>query len=64
MSIDMRDQFAIQILNGLLSNAGGPIQQCGMRGWGTTNCDFNDVITLSYQLADAMIAERNKESQP
>lgn len=61
MSISLRDQFAIQVLSGLLSNPGGPIQQCGMRGWGTTNCDFDDVIALSYQLADGMLTERDKQ---
>ena len=49
-----RDHMALDILNGLCSNPGGPFQANDYNGWGLVNCTVEDVARLSYQLADAM----------
>ncbi len=55
-----RDYLAAQAMQGLMANPGGPVQANGSSGWSFTNCDKNDVATLAYVLADAML----KASKP
>ena len=57
---DLRDEFAMVALQGLLSNSGGAIQSNAMNGWGFVNCELEDVTTLSYNIADAMMKARGK----
>jgi len=60
--MSLRDWFAGKAMEGLLSNPGGPIQANGMSGWSFTNCRDNDVASLVWVIADAMIAARGGES--
>ena len=57
---DLRDEFAMVALQGLLSNSGGAIQSIATNGWGFVNCELEDVTTLSYAIADAMMKARGK----
>lgn len=58
--IDLRDWFAGLAMQGLCANSGGPSQANNMSGWGIVNCDVEDVASQSYQIADAMLAERER----
>lgn len=57
----LRDYFAAKAIQGLLANPGGPIQANGMRGWNWCNCSPEDAANLAYCIADAMLAQREKE---
>lgn len=56
----LRDQFAMHAMNGLLSNSGGVIQPNSFSGTGYVNCSHDDVAAWAYELADAMLKERDK----
>ena len=56
----LRDYFAAKALQGLLANAGGPIQANGMSGWGFCNSTVQHAAKFAYEWADAMLAERAK----
>lgn len=56
----LRDQFAVQAMNGLLSNSGGVIQFNSMSGTGYVNGNSDGVASWAYELADAMLKERDK----
>lgn len=56
----LRDQIAMQAMNGLLSNSGGVIQSNGFSGTGYVNCSHSSVAEWAYELADAMLKERSK----
>lgn len=58
--MSMRDAFAMKALQGLLANPGGPIQANGMSGWSWCNCTAEDVASLTYSMADAMLAARER----
>lgn len=58
----LRDYLASKALQGLLANAGGPVQTNGRTGWGLVNCALSDIATLAYQMADAMLAAREVQS--
>ncbi len=57
------DEFAKAALQGLLSNPGGIIQANPMSGTGWVNCHDTGEVEVSRwasEIADAMMAERNK----
>lgn len=54
----LRDYFAAKAMQGLMANPGGPVQASCMSGWSFANCDKNDVATLAYVMADAMLGAR------
>ncbi len=54
----LRDYFAAKALQGLTANPGGPIQANDRSGWDMVNCDANNVATLAYAMADAMLRAR------
>lgn len=54
----LRDQFAMRIVAGLCANPGGPFQANATVGWELTNCTDADVASLTWRLADAMLAAR------
>ena len=54
----LRDYFAAKSMQGLLANSGGPIQSNSMQGWDLTNCTDNDIATVAYRMADAMLKAR------
>lgn len=56
----LRDQIAIAAMSGLLSNSGGVVQANCMTGTGYANCDSEGVASWAYELADAMLKERDK----
>lgn len=62
--LSARDYFAASVIQGLLANPGGCIQQRPDMGWGWCNCTAEGVAEFVYQLADAMLAERDRNNQP
>lgn len=56
----LRDQFAMAALTGLLANSGGPVQASALRGTGYVNHETADVAGWAYELADAMLKEREE----
>lgn len=60
--MSMRDAFALAALQGLLANPGGPIQANGMNGWSWCNCTAEDVASLTYSMADAMLKARENKA--
>lgn len=59
-SMDIRTTIATKMMQGLLSNPGGPVQRNDMNGWALTNCSHQDVAEFSVALADVLIEELNK----
>lgn len=57
---DIRTTIATKMMQGLISNPGGPVQRSEMSGWAFTNCSHQDVAEFSVALADALIEELNK----
>lgn len=55
-----REYFAAMAMQGLLANAGGPIQQNGSTGWGLTNVTHEQVAGVACRFADALLAELAK----
>lgn len=58
--MDIRTTIATKMMQGLLSNPGGPVQSSAECGWAFTNCSHQDVAEFSVALADALIEELNK----
>lgn len=58
--MDIRTTIATKMMQGLISNPGGPVQRSEMSGWAFTNCSHQDVAEFSVALADALIEELNK----
>ena len=56
----LRDYFAAKVVQGLLANSSGPVQDNSRSGWGFVNCEIQDIANLSYELADSMIKARMK----
>lgn len=56
----LRDYFVASVMQGLLSNAGGPIQANGMNGWALVNTDKDQLVSFVYNLADAMLKHRTE----
>lgn len=52
-----REYFAAMAMQGLLANAGGPIQQNGSTGWGLTNVTWDQVAGVARRAADALLAD-------
>lgn len=52
-----REMFAINAMQGLLSNSGGVIQGNPMSGTGWCNSDAQSLAQLSLECADALLAE-------
>lgn len=59
----LRDYFAAKAMNAVLANNGGAVQANSACGWSLCNCTFSDVAEFSYQVADAMLSERDKQRQ-
>ena len=59
--MSLRDYFAAKAMNAVLANNGGAVQANSACGWSLCNCTFSDVAEFSYQVADAMLAEREKQ---
>jgi hypothetical protein len=58
--LSKRELFAAMAMQGLLANAGGPIQQNGMTGWGLTNVTHEQVAGVACRFADALLTELAK----
>ena len=56
----LRDYFAAKVVQGLVANPGGPIQQDDQCGWRLTNCTYDDIAEHAYRLATAMLAVRGE----
>ncbi|MBB6580059.1 hypothetical protein HNP33_004185 [Comamonas odontotermitis] len=54
----MRDYFASKALQGMLANAGGPIQANGISGWALVNATHDQVAAEAYAWANAMLKAR------
>ena len=59
--MSLRDYFAAKAMQGILANPGGAVQANSACGWSLCNCSFDDVAEFSYQIAEAMLAERNRQ---
>ena len=59
--MSLRDYFAAAALQGLMGNSGGPWQANPSSGTGWCNCSAEDVASVAYDLADAMIAARERK---
>ena len=59
--MSLRDYFAAKAMNAVLANNGGAVQANSACGWSLCNCTFSDVAEFSYQVADAMLAERERQ---
>jgi hypothetical protein len=59
--INLRDYFAAAAMQGLMGNSGGPWQANPSSGTGWCNCSAKDVASVAYDLADAMIAARERK---
>lgn len=57
----LRDYFAAKAMNAVMANNGGAVQANSACGWSLCNCTLSDVAEFSYQVADAMLAEREKQ---
>jgi hypothetical protein len=58
----LRAFIATKAMQGLLANPGGPIQQNDITGWGLTNTRAEGVAKTACAMADALIAELEKQS--
>lgn len=56
----MRRHSVAHALGGLLANSGGPVQANPMSATGYANTNAADVAAWAYELADAMLREREK----
>lgn len=56
----LRDEFAMAAITGLLANSGGPAQENGLTATGCANSSASDVAAWAYELAGAMMKEREK----
>jgi hypothetical protein len=59
--MSLRDYFAAAALQGLMGNSGGPWQADPMCGTGWCNSDASLVALTAYDIADAMIAARERK---
>lgn len=56
--IKIRDELAGKVMQGMLSNPGGPVQRSEMTGWSSPiNCTHDDVAREALFYADALMAE-------
>jgi hypothetical protein len=55
-----REMFAMNAMQGLLSNSGGVIQGNNYSGTGWCNSDANDLARLSLECADELLKELEK----
>lgn len=53
---ELRQRYFGEVMKGLLSNLGGPIQASELSGWKVTNCNIDDVIRFALDVADRMVA--------
>lgn len=60
--MNLRDLFAAAAMQGLLSS-GGPVQPSPSSGWGFVNCNASTVAGMAYELADAMLAARERKEE-
>ncbi len=49
------NHIAAMLMQGLLANPGGPIQANGASGWGWTNCKYQDVVDMTYDIVEEMV---------
>jgi hypothetical protein len=56
--LNKREYFAAMAMQGLLSNPGGPIQANGSTGWGLTNVTWDQVASVAWRAADALLDEQ------
>jgi hypothetical protein len=61
MKDGLRDQFAAAAMQGLMGNSGGPWQADPMCGTGWCNFDASLVALTAYDIADAMLAARERK---
>ena len=47
-ALSFRDIAALNAMQGLCANPGGPFQENGRSGWGLVNCTLDDVATTAY----------------
>jgi hypothetical protein len=59
--MSLRDYCAAAAMQGLMGNSGGPWQADPMRGTGWCNSDASLVALTAYDIADAMIAARERK---
>jgi hypothetical protein len=59
--MSLRDYFAAAALQGLMGNSGGPWQADPMCGTGWCNSDASLVALTAYDIADAMLAARERK---
>jgi len=59
--MSLRDYFAAAAMQGLMGNSGGPWQANPSSGTGWCNCDADDVASVAYNIADAMLAARTRK---
>ncbi len=59
--MNLRDYFAAAALQGLMGNSGGPWQADPMCGTGWCNSDASLVALTAYDIADAMLAARERK---
>lgn len=60
INLSKRELFALQAMQGLLSNSGGVIQNNPMTGTGWCNSSAQSLAALSLECADALLAELEK----
>lgn len=58
-----RELVAAMAMQGLLANAGGPIQANGMSGWGLVNCKAEVVADVAINLTDALLAKLDEKKE-
>lgn len=56
----LRDEFAMAALQGIMANSGGPLQSNPMSGWGLTNTNEDSIAAFVWEIADAMMKQREK----
>lgn len=58
LGMSLRDAFGIAALQGLCANPGGPFQANNQCGWALTNCTYDNVAAVAWEMANAMLRTR------
>ena len=59
----LRDYFAAAVIQGLMSNSGGPWQANPMSGTGWCNSNAKGTADIAYEIADAMLVSRERKTK-